>query len=184
MIPTVNTESTGNTQTLLPTSTTNVQTLSTPVRDAERTSSTSAAGSQSNDETMVLEEHHRSNGAPRPPNANHLMEIRHSLPPIVSSKTRAKRHSKTPYVRTNSKSTHLRFYPPKWRDVLEIARWNFRLSLATKAPFPDRASGRTIAKDCLTQAGLEHERHGNQVEAGRFPNQFWSSMFTNPHCRL
>jgi hypothetical protein len=147
----------------------NVQTTSTSSPTANiQTASTAtfATNPQSNNETMVLEEHHRSNGAPHPPDANLLTQIRQS---VVASRRRAKRHSKTPYVRgqTTDNPRHFRFYPPKWRDVLEIGRWNFRLHLATNHPFPDRKHGLDKAKDCLTQAVLYHERQGYQVEPGK-----------------
>jgi hypothetical protein len=60
----------------------------------------------------------------------------------------------------------MQFYPSQWRDVLEEAKWKFRLWLLTECPFPDRKIHFKKAEDCIEEALTEHWENGGGVEPG------------------
>jgi len=81
---------------------------------------------------------------------------------------RAKRYSKTPRSEIVAKPTQLGFYPSQWRDVLELAKLNFRRWLACKNAFPvRRANLLGEASECVVEALAEHEEKGYRTEAGK-----------------
>jgi hypothetical protein len=130
----------------------------------------------------VLAEHHKRNRKPRPPNPATLNEMRkatqfrsdvtkddemqESESDTAVDAIRTKRHSKTPYGGKEALPTQLQFYPSQWRDVLEQAKWKFRLWLSTECPFPDRLKHISEAEDCIDEALAEHKEDGGRVEPG------------------
>jgi hypothetical protein len=93
-------------------------------------------------------------------------EIRESDSDTPVDVSRARRHSKTPYGGNPALPTQLHCYPSQWRDVLERAKWRFRLWLSTQCPFPDRDRHISEAEDCIDEALAEHMANGGGVEPG------------------
>jgi hypothetical protein len=146
----------------------------------------------------VLEAHHRRNRKPRPPNPARLNSIRQATQPTADERLardaeihesdsdtaadipRARRHSKTPYGGNPALPTQLHFYPSQWRDVLEQAKWKFRIWLSMHCPFPDREKHIANAEDCIDEALAEHKADGGGVEPGIW-HLSWSSRRQNTY---
>lgn len=81
---------------------------------------------------------------------------------------RAPRHSSRPYTgRVSNNPKKLGFYPPQWRDVLEVAQKKWRFWMACHCGFPDRNKkhlDRAFA--CVLEALEEHNEKGGRVEKG------------------
>jgi hypothetical protein len=86
---------------------------------------------------------------------------------------RAKRHSKTPYDgERKGKPTQMQFFPPHWKDVLEMAKKAKRFHLVKFRPFPEREKHLPESTDCLTESLSEYRGKGGRVEPGPFHSNF------------
>jgi hypothetical protein len=99
-----------------------------------------------NDAIDILEDHRKRNHAVQPPNitANeHQFEDDNNLDESASTREdnteneeaaqRAPRYSKTP---REAKATTLKYYPPSWQAMLELAKNNMRRHIALVNAFP------------------------------------------------
>jgi hypothetical protein len=149
--------------------------------------------------------HHERNRAPRPPNPKQLNTIRshqrdmdiddgHINEPSGNDSgdeadsttgndrpSRAKRHTRKPYMGSTNDPKKFGFYPPQWRDVLEAARKKWRCWIAYECAFPDREH-MTKALECIVEALSEHQELGKRVEPGMFMLSTVLRLIT--HCRL
>lgn len=122
----------------------------------------------------ILENHHRRNGAPRPPDPEVLKAIQSGSQPAQRSRSASvsisgshvRRLSQRSENQIRGHSTQLQFYPPVWRDILEIAKAKFRLYLTSVKPFPNRGEGVDEAAECLLEAVAEHRDAVKKVEPG------------------
>lgn len=125
----------------------------------------------------ILENHHRKNGAPRPPDPD-MLKATHAnsqdapepSPSVSTPGPRVQRLQQKKSEKSNAQigghPTQLQFYPPLWRDVLESAKANFRLYLTTNKPFPNRKEGVAEAADCISDALSKRRDVGKRVEDG------------------
>jgi hypothetical protein len=85
-----------------------------------------------------------------------------------SSPKRARRFSKTPRD-AEPKSTTMKYYPPSWQAMLEIAKTNMRKHVALVNAFPRRDRDLKDATLILRNAITEYQRiEGNALEPGFF----------------
>ena len=68
----------------------------------------------------------------------------------------------------NSDPTQIKFYPPRWRDLLERAKEFFRSFLCNVDGFPSREVGLREAKDCINEALDEFFKARREVESGSY----------------
>ena len=84
------------------------------------------------------------------------------------STQRARRYSKTPR-NAEPKSTTMKYYPPRWQAVLEIAKNNMRKHVALVNAFPRRDRDLKEATLILNNTITEYQRkEGNILELGYF----------------
>lgn len=68
--------------------------------------------------------------------------------------------------RTSNEAETLKFYPPGWRVVITKAKQYWRLHVATKNPFPNRAEHLEDAAALLTRAINEYQEEDGVLESG------------------
>ena len=127
-----------------------------------------------NDAIDVLDDHRKCNYAMHPPNIpadedpiqyddveNSVKE--HDETEDELSSQRARRYSKTPRD-ADPKSTTMKYYPPSWQAVLELAKNNMRKHIALVNAFPRRDRDLKEATLILKNTITEYERiEGNNV---------------------
>ena len=131
-----------------------------------------------NDILDVLEDHRMRNEAMRPPiipeekyqsQVEDVDSVDESVRDEVEddeSSARARRYSKTPRD-ADPKSTTMKYYPPCWQAVLEIAKNNMRKYVAVVNAFPRRDQDLKDAMLILKNAITEYEKiEGNTLEHG------------------
>jgi hypothetical protein len=85
-----------------------------------------------------------------------------------SSTQRARRYSRTPRD-SEPKSTTMKYYPPCWQAVLEIAKNNMRKHVALVNAFPRRDRDLKEATLILNNTIAEYQRiEGNVLDPGYF----------------
>lgn len=140
-----------------------------------------------NDEIDVLEEHRVRNHAVQPPNTFADSNEYSSEPEDVNnpdeteepSAQRARRYSKTPRD-AEPKATTMKYYPPHWQAVLEIAKNNMRKHVALVNAFPRRDRDLKEATLILQNTIAEYERiEGNILEPGHFG--YYLNLFVINH---
>jgi hypothetical protein len=128
----------------------------------------------------VVEDHRTRNRAVRPPNldipantAAHEHEDDGNLnesevDDAEDDTQRARRFSRTPRD-AEPKSTTMKYYPPCWQAMLEIAKSNMRKHVALVNAFPRRDRDLKEATLILKNTITEYERiEGNTLEPGCF----------------
>ena len=126
----------------------------------------------------MLEDHRTRNRAVHPPNLDipadeHENDSNPNESVIddaedESSTRRARRFSKTPRD-AEPKSTTLKYYPPCWQAVLEIAKSNMKKHVALVNSFPRRDRDLKEATLILRNTIAEYERtEGNSLAPGFF----------------
>jgi hypothetical protein len=84
----------------------------------------------------------------------------------ASPTQRARRHSKIPF-HAEPKATTMKYYPPGWQAVLEIAKNNMRKHVALVNAFPRRDRDLKEATLILNNTVTEYLRiEGNSLEPG------------------
>jgi hypothetical protein len=136
----------------------------------------------------VLEDHRTRNHAMRPPNLDipaneHQLEDESVIEEDEedeSSTQRARRFSKTPRD-AEPKSTTMKYYPPCWQAMLEIAKNNMRKHVALVNAFPRRDRDLKEATLILKNAITEYQRtEGNILDPGCFFCLF--TLLVIDHC--
>jgi hypothetical protein len=124
----------------------------------------------------VLEDHRTRNHAMRPPNLEILANdaaVEGQLEndedeDDESSTQRARRYSKTPRY-AEPKATTMKYYPPGWQAMLEMAKNNMRKHVALVNSFPRRDRDLKEATLILNNTVTEYLRiEGNTLEPGFF----------------
>lgn len=131
----------------------------------------------------VLEDHRTRNHAMHPPNLDipantathdHQLEddgnesVIEEAEDDESSTQRARRFSKTPRD-AEPKSTTMKYYPPCWQAMLEIAKNNMRKHVALVNAFPQRDRDLKEATLILRNTIAEYQRiEGNTLNPGCF----------------
>lgn len=140
---------------------------------------TSYWNSFQNNTTDVLEGHRARNRAMHPPSilvdehqinvdGNHESDSEENPDDDESSTQRARRYSKTP-KNAEPKSTTMKYYPPCWQAMLEIAKNNMRKHVALVNAFPRRDRDLKEATLILNNTITEYQRkEGNILEPGCF----------------
>ncbi|KAF8336051.1 hypothetical protein F5887DRAFT_920940 [Amanita rubescens] len=116
----------------------------------------------------VVSDFRERNRAVRPPTLDHLemsgADFRQQSPQLSeqdesgedAQRTRAPRHSKTPYKSGRPNPATMGFYTttdyPGWKTVLDNAKQKFRLQIAIVKPFPAIENHISIAAGCITEA--------------------------------
>jgi hypothetical protein len=143
--------------------------------------------------TNVLHAHWDRNGVPTPPSAAFLHHRSHSLShsasqslpsltPDIGSQASTLVSTQTPlspapnvHAKRNSKTSEgtnprtASFYPPRWQDVISMAKLRHRNHIALVDAFPQATSITGESKDameCLTEALAVYRRQGLDVEPG------------------
>jgi len=124
----------------------------------------------------VLDDHRARNRAMHPPNLDILANdsdaaITGQLEDDGDdepSTHRARRHSKTPRD-AEPKATTMKYYPPGWRAMLEMAKNNMRKHVALVNAFPQRDRDLKDATLILNNTVTEYlQIEGNTLEPGCF----------------
>ena len=126
----------------------------------------------------MLEDHHTRNHAICPPNItanehpNQFEDDDSNLGKSASVRgeptQQAPRYSKTPRD-AEAKATTLKYYPPSWQAMLEIAKNNMKKHIALVNAFPRRDRDLKDAMLILRNTITEYERiEGNILEPGCF----------------
>ena len=125
----------------------------------------------------MLEDHRTRNRATHPPNLNNLVnnaafngqqEIDEDEDENEEEEAteRARRHSKRAFD-AEPKATTMKYYPPGWQAVLEIAKNNMRKHVALVNAFPRRDRDLKEATLILNNTVIEYLRiEGNSLEPG------------------
>lgn len=127
----------------------------------------------------MVEDHRARNRAMRPPN---ILADDAAVPDVEDqfeneddsepSTQRALRHSKTPRD-AERKATTLRYYPPGWQAMLEMAKNSMRKHVALVNAFPQRDRDLKDATLILNNTMTEYLRiEGNILEPGYFVSPF------------
>ncbi|KAG2752787.1 hypothetical protein P692DRAFT_20845981 [Suillus brevipes Sb2] len=147
----------------------------------------------------ILQAHHAKNRQPRCPVRNHhpktkCTHTRNSLSSDDSDQQdnledlnevdidsgRHHRTKKAKGAATNHDATNVGFYPPLWQKLLDRAKANFRLHIATSVPFPDKEEsigGTRVCGEVITEAIVQWQEQKRKLEKGYYP-EFRMGMAT------
>ena len=141
----------------------------------------------------VLARHHQKNKTPCAPDLQALHDIRiqgqtnflvpsDAAPNLQNSNNEKKaKHATASEDREgNGDPTQLKFYPPRWHDLLEHAKELFRCFLSNVNGFPSHEVGLQEAKDCINEALEEFSEAGKEIESSSYElkNIFFLSTLT------
>lgn len=138
------------------------------------------------DATDVVEDHRMRNRANNPPNILEEEELDDVDGDVEAendetSTQRASRHSKTP-KNAEPKTTTMRYYPPCWKAMLEIAKNNMRRHVVLVNAFPRRDRDLKEATLILNNTITEYLRiEGNTLDPGYSPDRDMSILVFNEH---
>ncbi|KIK31795.1 hypothetical protein CY34DRAFT_19564 [Suillus luteus UH-Slu-Lm8-n1] len=154
----------------------------------------------------ILQAHHTKNRRPRSPSPTYLSSIRSHHPKAKRARTRTslssddsdqqdnledlnevdidngRRHrtKKAKGAANNRDATNVGFYPSLWQKLLDRAKANFRLYIATSVPFPDKEQsigGTGVCGEVIAEAIVQWQEQKRKLEKGYYP-EFKTGMAT------
>ncbi|KAG2114542.1 hypothetical protein DEU56DRAFT_919564 [Suillus clintonianus] len=156
----------------------------------------------------ILQAHHTKNCRPRSPSPTYLSSARNHHPKTKRARTRnsqssddcdsdqqdnledlnevdidsGRRHrtKNAKGAATNRDATNVGFYPSLWQKLLDRAKANFRLYIATSVPFPDKEEsigGTGVCGEVIAEAIIQWQEQKRKLEKGYYP-EFKTGMAT------